>query len=896
MNLTYIMKLSKDFHSLSATESLTNLNTSLNGITHKESEKRLKQFGKNILQEVGKHGPLALFLRQFANAMVVVLVIAIVISLIIGHTLDALVIAILLAINIVVGFIQEYKAQKAISRLKNLVVPVAKVRREDRVIQVGSNFIVPGDIVLLAAGDRIPADARILKKSLLEVNESMLTGESLPVTKTSSVLPESTSLADRKNMLFMGTFVTSGNAEAVVTQTGINTELGWIAHDIGAIKSQEEHFDKKMKELTIQMSFIALITALSTFAVGYFVRGFQFEEIFIFTVAALVSSIPEGLPVVLTVVMALSAFRMSKRNALVRKLSATETLSVVDTIITDKTGTLTTGIMEAKGCLFPLDEKVYDKAALSTFSDSKQTRKLLDISYNCNDVHIPDKKNILLEELIGDPTEAALVFLPISLNFTSSTVKIQDFGFIQSKRLRVSIVTIKGQNYMYVIGALETLLHHSTNYVNKDGEELPFLKNKKGEFIKNTRHEFLNQGMRVMGLCYKKLDDEYQKNKLPKLDMLTFVGAVALYDPPRAETKNAIAAAKNAGIDVVMATGDHPETAVAIAIEVGLTSPDKKDVLVGDVIEKMTENEIFKTLEHSRVFARMTPSAKLKLARALQKHGRVIAMTGDGVNDAPALTAADIGISMGKGGTDVARESSDIIITDNNFATIVSAIEEGRTQFRNVRRTSFFLITTNIAESGTLLAFLLFGLPLPLLPIHILWLNLIGGGATDIALATEKVHGDVLTEPPKKKQEPLLNRSSLPFILTITSTMIILGFLVFNVFADESETKARTALFTLLSLSQLWNLFTMRSLKFPSYRLGLFSNKNINLAVILSIILLLAVLYIPTMRKFFYFSYLTPIEIIYIFFLSLIVYVVGEATKLIKTSVKLNNLRIRAVV
>jgi P-type Ca2+ transporter type 2C len=532
--------------------------------------------------------------------------------------------------------------------------------------------------------------------------------------------------------------------------------------------------------------------------------------------------------------------------------------------------------------------KFMTKLHYQIFLINKQTRKLLDISYRCNGVHIPNKNSISFEELIGDPTEVALAYLPLSLSFTSSTVKIQDFGFIQSKRLRASIVTIGGQNYMYVIGALETLMHHSTDYLDKDGEESFFPKDKKSVFVKNTHHEFLNQGMRVVGLCYKKLGDEYRKNKLPKLDMLTFVGAIALYDPPRAETKDAIAVAKNAGINVIMATGDHPETAVAIAIEVGLTTADKKDVLMGDVIEKMTDGEIFEKFKHSRVFARMTPSAKLKLARALQKHGRVIAMTGDGVNDASALTAADIGIAMGKGGTDVARESSDIILTDNNFATIVSAIEEGRTQFRNVRRTSFFLITTNIAESGTLLAFLVFGLPLPLLPIHILWLNLIGGGATDIALATEKVHEDVLTEPPKKKQEPLLNRSSLPFILTITSTMIILGFLVFNVFADESESKARTALFTLLSLSQLWNLFTMRSLKFPSYKLGLFSNKNINIAVILSIILLLAVLYFPVLRKFFYFSYLTHVEIIYIFLLSLIVYVVGEATKMLQTRVKLN--------
>lgn len=873
----------KLFHSLTPAESLNELKSTIDGLSVDDAKKRLAHFGKNELAQSGGSSKLALLFRQAANTMTFILAAAIAISIFIGDYLDAGVIGLLLLINIIIGFVQEYKAQEAISKLKSLIIPIAKVRRDREVLQINSSDIVPGDIVILGAGDRIPGDARILTETLLEVNESMLTGESLPVKKSSSPLNENTPMADRKNLVFMGTLVTAGNAQVVITHTGANTELGKIAKDVSEVKPREEHFNKKVKELTFQMSTVAFSLAILTFIVGYFVRNFGFEEIFAFAVAALISSIPEGLPVVLTVVMALSALRMAKKRALVRKLSATETLAVVNTIITDKTGTLTTGIMEAKACLFPGDDKLYDKSLLRKAQKTPRVNKLLDIALLCNDVYISSTKELKFEDLIGDPTETAFLYLPLSLGFKSKNSKVHDFGFIQHRRLRASYITGKGERYIYLVGAAETLLNHSSRFMNKSGKYVEFSKSKKHEYVETVNREFLRKGMRVMGFALKKVLPGKPTDTLPDLDNLSFVGTIALYDPPRAETKEAIKAAKSAGITVFMATGDHPETAIAISKEIGLIGSLESNFLLGSVIDELPKNELAEQIKNVFVFARMTPHAKLKLMEILQEHGKIVAMTGDGVNDAPALSAADIGIAMGKGGTDVAREAADIVLADNNFASIVRAIEEGRTQFRNVKRTSFFLITTNIAESGTLLAFLLLGLPLPLLPIHILWLNIIGGGATDIALATEKVHDDILSERPRKPTEPLLDKSSLPFIVIVTTTMILLGLLVFNIFEADGEVKARSALFALLSLSQLWNLYTMRSLKLPTFKIGLFSNKNINITVMASIALLGMVLYTPVLQKFFSLTYFSFLELFLILVLSLIVFIVGESIKLFKT-------------
>lgn len=872
-----LMKTHKPYHASEINEVIAQLQTQTSGLDIKEVDKRLKQYGYNHLPQKGTKNPLTLFLSQFKNGMVVILFLTIIISLAIDHTTDAIVITILLLINIVVGFIQEYKAEAAISKLKQLLVPLTKVRRAGQVTQIDSKQLVPGDIVVLTAGDRIPADGRLIQASLFEVNESMLTGESLPVAKTTATVSDDAGVADRKNMVFMGTLVTAGNALGVITQTGSNSELGKIAQDITAIKPQVEHFDKKVNELIIQMSMVALVTATVTFIVGYFVREFAFTQMLTFTIAALVSSIPEGLPVVLTVVTALSAHRMAKRHALVRKLSATETLSVVDTIITDKTGTITTGVMEVKECLFP-NNTAYTTTTFPLLLQNPNTKKFLDILLRCNGVHIPPHQKVVIGELIGDPTEVAITYVPLLLGYSSKSKKMYDYGFIQSKRLRASIVEAGNEKFLYVVGALESLVEHANTYL--DNNESAFSNDHKQSYLAKVKEMFLKKGMRVMGVAYRKLDENQASDKLPDLTNLTFVGAVSLYDPPRSETKKAIETAKKAGIRVIMATGDHPDTALAIALEIGLIQEsDTPHVMLGPEVETLSEKDVLERVSKTVVFARMTPGAKLKLEQLLQKSGKTVAMTGDGVNDAPALTAADIGIAMGKGGTDVAREAADIVLTDNNFASIINAIEEGRTQFRNVRRTSFFLITTNIAESGTLLTFLLLGLPLPLLPIHILWLNIIGGGATDIALATEKVHDDILFEPPRKRNEPLLSRALIPFITTITLTMIILGLSAFFFIGGISETKGRTALFALLSLSQLWNLVTMRSLKKPIYQLGFFSNRNVNVAIVVSLILLGSILYIPALQHFFAFEFLEFTHLIILFLMSIIVFFVGEASK-----------------
>ena len=871
------MKAHKPYHASPITDVMVQLQTQASGLDLQEADKRLKQYGYNILPEKGRKNPLTLFFRQFKNGMVLILFLTIIISIVIHHTTDAIVISILLLINIVVGFIQEFKAEAAISKLKQLLVPLTKVRRNGQVTQIDTNLLVPGDVVVLTAGDRVPADGRVIQESLLEVNESMLTGESLPVAKSSATVSDDANIADRKNMVFMGTLVTAGYAEVVISETGSRSQLGQIAKDITAIKPQVEHFDKKVNELIIQMSIVAVATAGITFIIGYFVREFAFTQMLTFTIAALVSSIPEGLPVVLTVVTALSAHRMAKRHALVRKLSATETLSVVDTIITDKTGTLTTGVMEAKECLFPNND-VYNTTSFRLLLQNRNTIKFLDILLLCNGVHVPNQQRVAFSELIGDPTEVAITYLPLSLGFLSKSKKVYDYGFMQSKRLRVSIVEVGNERFLYVLGAPESLVDLSGTYL--DNNESIFSNDHKQSYLSRVKEMFLKKGMRVMGVAYKKLDYNQTSEKLPDLTNLTFVGVVSLYDPPRKETKKAIETAKKAGISVIMATGDHPDTALAIALEVGLIrASDKPSVVLGTEVENLSEKEILDRTSQTVVFARMTPGAKLKLEQILQKSGKTVAMTGDGVNDAPALTAADIGIAMGKGGTDVAREAADIVLTDNNFSSIINAIEEGRTQFRNVRRTSFFLITTNIAESGTLLTFLLLGLPLPLLPIHILWLNIIGGGATDIALATEKIHDDILSEPPRKRNESLLSPALIPFITSITLTMIVLGLSAFYLIGGASETKGRTALFVLLSLSQLWNLLTMRSLKKPIYQLGLFSNRNINIAIVVSLILLVLILYIPVLQDFFAFELLEFTNLIVLLLMSMIVFFVGEGSK-----------------
>lgn len=843
--------------------------TVTSGLTDAQVAKRFETYGRNVLPAADKRSALRIFLSQFTSGIVVVLLAAAVISAYYHHYLDSAIILSIVLANAILGFVQEFQAEKSFEALRRLMVPKTLVRRNHRELVVSSHELVPGDIILINGGDIIPADARVLISNQLLVNESSLTGESLPVKKRPEGLAAETPMAEQTNMVWMSATVMAGSGEAIVTATGTSTMLGGIAASLKGMQEQPDHFKTKTNQLAKQMTTIAVATVAVIFLVGYFARKMPFEDIFMYSVASLVSAIPEGLPVMLTVVLALSAKRMAKRKALVRRLSCTETLAVVNTIVTDKTGTLTQNKMAVTNIALP-----YQPPILVTTSSDKITitqaetvpttahyplKKLIDIAGSCTAVRREFDADGT-ETILGDATEVALVTLSDQANQTSSYDKeavkqIDDLPFNQDTRLRASLVRYEtsDENQVFTIGSPESILERCVSILLPDHQEHPLSKEHK-QTINTQLNELTAAGRRVLALAYQsaqgvtKLHDQ-------AVQSLTFVGLVGMIDPPRKAAKQAIALAQKAGIQIIMATGDHPVTAAAIGRELGLlTETDDKAVLTEAEFSKLTEPEAKEALKHIKILARMTPAAKMHLAELLQANGRVVAMTGDGVNDAPALKRADIGIAMGKNGTDVAREASDIILLDDNFATIVAAIEEGRTQLRNVRRTSFFYITTNLAETLTLMVFLFLGLPIPLLPKQILWLNVVTAGVTDLALATEPPHEDVLRAPPKSVRESILNRQVIPHLIIIVGTIMGLAILFFFLYQDQGLEKARTMVFVVLVLAQFYTLLNLRSVKRSLFSIGVFSSRNVNWALLISFVLLFAVIFVPIIARAFEFE------------------------------------------
>ena len=884
------------FHNEEYNDLFTNFKSNRSeGLSNQQVNNRVETYGRNVLPQNKKTSALSIFVNQFKSTVVIVLAIAAAISFAYNHRLDGYIIVGIILVNAVVGFIQEYQAERSIEALKDLVVPRTKVKREGKIQTISSQEVVPGDIILCSEGDSVPADARLFKTVNLQADESSLTGESLPVTKETDTLPLDTPLAEQKNMLWMGTQVVSGECEALVVATGSQTVLGNIARDLSGVEDEIDHFKVKTNQLGKQMALIALISTASIFFVGLFIRNFSFQEIFMFSVASLVSALPEGLPVILTVILALSAKRMASKNAIVRRLSATETLAVVDTIITDKTGTLTQNQMTVTAIRFPYQPhtEANHKGKKLSFTQGGETptpehfplQKLLDITGSCHNVKREyDAKG--KETFSGDPTEVALVTLAdkaiSSPSYDQRKIRqLQDLPFSQEHRWRASVIKYLDRNSteLFVVGSPEALMAQCSHILLPDHQNHEFSQ-ERIDHVQKQIEDLTSQGMRVLAITFRPYDSKKDVEH-DDVNNLTFVGLVGLIDPPHPETKDAIAKAHQANIQVIMATGDHPLTAKAIGLELGLI--DKKDASGSILTEKdivdLSDEELSEKLNHVKIFARMSPSSKLRLAALLQKQGKVVAMTGDGVNDAPALKGADIGIGMGKKGTDVAREASDIVLADDNFATIILAIEEGRTQLRNVRRTSFFYITTNLAESLTLILFLFFGLPLPLLPKQILWLNLVTGGITDLALATEPVHNDVLRSKPSKITDGILKKNYLPFLAIITLTIVGLASIFFLLYQSQGVVKARTTLFIVLSLSQIYNMFNMRSLKDSIFSMGFFSSRTINLAVVISLLLMLMVIYMPAFNTIFEFTSVTFFDLIISMLASFLVIIVGESYK-----------------
>ncbi len=878
-------------HTLDPTRCLEVLDTSVQqGLSEAQVLQRTSTYGPNILPTQKPASVLKIFLNQLKSVLVFILLLSAIISFFYHHYIDAGIILFIITINTIVGFFQEYQAQRSIESLKKIIVQKVTALRGGNKLSLSTDKLVPGDIIMLGEGDVVPADCRLLSANNLQTNESSLTGESLSIPKNpASILLHTTSLADRTNMLWMGSAVVSGFGQAVVCTTGAKTQLGTIAASLNAIEDQEDHFRIKTNELARQMALLAVITVVFMFLVGLTSQKYAFEQVLMFSVSSLVSAIPEGLPVILTIVLALSAKRMAKRNALVRRLSATETLAVVDTIVTDKTGTLTqnkmtvTAIATADISALELQPETLGDSKLS---HNKTIEKMVHIAGICNAVVVPDTK-LSDQNPSGDATEVALWQFWNHASerqqaMRTTLQKIEDVPFNQTIRSRFSVVAKDDVNrQLFTVGAPESVLAWSTNILTADGSEIN-LTDTHTKHIHSQIDHFTSKGMRVLAIAYKNFP---QNKAFQSTDAaaFTFCGIVGLTDPPRSDASEAIMKAHKAGITVIMATGDHPATALAIGQSLGIVQKQIHDhqVLTGVQFDALSDQEALAILPKVRIFARMTPMAKTRLARLLQSRGKVVAMTGDGVNDAPALKQADIGISMGKNGTDVAREASDIILLDDNFSTIVAAIEEGRTQLRNIRRTSFFYITTNLAQTLTLILFMFLGFPLPLLPKQILWLNLVTAGITDIALAMEPAHDDVMSTPPKPKKEPILNTQVIPYLGIISTSIMLLTYFFFVQFQDADIQKARAAVFSILAISQLFCVLNMRSLRGSVFSIGIFSSHSVNLALLFSFILLLAVLYIPALAQLFEFHPLHVGEFLFIFVAASIVFWLSESYKFV---------------
>ncbi len=891
--------MSNDLHffDLSPEVCLTTLESTDSGLSSSQVLKRRAKYGANSIPEAQSTPAWKILLSQFNNSMVYILLGAVILSVITGHYVDAYVIIGVIIINAAIGFVQEIRAERAIKSLKKMLIQVAKVLRDGSVTVLDASELIPGDIIFLEEGDNIPADARLLESKNLSCIEAALTGESLPVNKNIETLASTTPLADQSCMLHNGTYVSRGNGKAVVVKTGIHTSVGKIATQLHQIESEPTNFQNKTKVLARQMGILSILSAGLIFFVGYFIRHFQLSETIMITIAALVSAIPEGLPAVLSVVLAIGSHRMAKSNAIVRTFAATETLGAVNTILTDKTGTLTENSLTVErlalrdGTIIKVSGKGYEPLGnfqlgdrLMNTNDLQDLEEFLQASFFCNksSVFYDEEKSIYT--ISGDPTEASLMVLAQKAGYDQTLQSkqvqlIDDLPFNSTNKYRASLIRDHHTNKLLLVGAPEKIL---TKCVLDEAKRIA---------INEQINTWAGQSFRVVALANKSIASQQKALEEDAIHDLNWLGMVAITDPPRQGVSESISSCKKAGISVVMATGDHKKTATAIAKKLGIINQSndvENQVYTESELLNMPDSEFDNVVRSSTVFARLSPFMKLKIISSMQKQGLLVAMTGDGVNDAPALKKADIGVAMGKSGTDVAREASQLVLADDNFSTIVKAIEQGRIVFNNTKKTSYFLLTTNFAATITLVLSILVGWPYILSATQILWVNLVTDGFLDITLATERGHGSEMRQKPLGKKENILSLDVIPFIMINSVIMVILTMSAFYFVLPRGIEEARTAAFLTISMTQVFNVFNMRSLYRSAFSIGLFSNKILSWAVLLSFGMQVLVVVVPAFQVLFGFGTLSYLEIITIFALSSFILWIGELYKLL-TQKKGNN-------
>lgn len=850
------------------------------GLNSKEADKRLEKYGVNELKEKEQESLFTKIIAQLKDFLVLILIGASIVSGIVGEISDAIVIVAIVLVNAVLGVVQEGKAEQALSALKKMSSPNAKVFRNGSMQIMPARGLVPGDVILIEAGDSIPADLRLLESVNLKVEEASLTGESVPVDKDAeAVFNTDVPIGDRKNMAYMSTVVTYGRGKGLVVGTGINTQIGKIAEALQSYKDETTPLQQKLNELGKWLGIACLIVCLIIFAIG-FARGGDLLEMFLVAVSLAVAAIPEGLPAVVTIVLALGMKKMVQRNAIVRKLLAVETLGCVTVICSDKTGTLTQNEMTvvkayAGGNIFTVTGQGYNPKGEFYLENNKITieqdqnlKLLLALGVLANDalLELKDPKDNQFG-IIGDPTEGALITVGEKagmhkVEMNSTYKRIAELPFDSDRKMMTTFHKdfIENKLVSFTKGAPDIILSKCSRiFQNGSIEEMtPEQLNQ----ITSINSQFASSALRVLAFAYRGFDALPQTITSHEIEKdLIFVGLMGMIDPARIEALDAINTCRKAGIKPVMITGDYKDTAVAIAKELGLMQ-DGDLVLTGADLDKLTDKALYKDIENISVYARVSPEHKVRIVEALRHKGHIAAMTGDGVNDAMALKRADIGVSMGITGTDVAKGTADIILMDDNFATIVSAVEEGRVIYSNIRKFVFFLLSCNVGEILIIFLSILFNLPVPLIPIQLLWVNLVTDSFPALALGTEKGEPDIMNQKPRNAKEPILNKVMISGILVqsialfaavMTAYIWALNKYAGSIFEPDEEGLriARTVAFTTLILAELIRAYSCRSERYSVIKVGVFSNKTMVTATFVSLILLLIVLYLPILEVVF---------------------------------------------
>ncbi|MBK7038577.1 MAG: cation-translocating P-type ATPase [Bacteroidetes bacterium] len=835
-------------------------NTSEAGLNTVAAEKLLLEFGKNELAAKKKKSTIVIFLSQFKDVMIFILLAAAAVSIFIGEMNDAYVILIIVLLNAVIGFMQEYKAEKAMVALKKMSASSTIVRREGKIFEIPSIDLVPGDVVLMESGNLVPADMRLRECHSLKIEEAALTGESIAIDKiTEELTEEKLSLGDIINMAFKGTVVTYGRGEGIVVATGMQTEIGRIAKLLDT-KELQTPLQKKLADFGKKLSFIVIAICVVMFGVGL-LRGEEPIQMLLTSISVAVAAIPEALPALIIIALAIGAKRLVRINALIRKLPATETLGSVTYICTDKTGTITQNKMTVTN--------IWQMSETSSFKNLSADELLLIAMELNHDVMLDENNN-----LKGDPTEIALVEYSRSnrnnkIAFNIDQPREQELPF-DSERKRMSVIYPFNNAWMVITkGAVESILE--------------ICDEKNAAQINTATAEFAKEGKRILAYSFRELPDLPDSFSVETIECkMHFLGLVAMIDPPRLESKQAIIDCKTAGIIPVMITGDHPITARVIAMETGIIGDAKDKIITGAELDALSDAEFEKEVENIRLYARVSPEQKLLIVKTLQKRSQIVAMTGDGVNDAPALRRADIGVAMGITGTDVSKEAADMILLDDNFATLIKAIKEGRRIYDNIRKFFKYILTSNGGEIWTLFLAPLIGLPLPLLPIHILYINLVTDGLPGLAFAAEPSEKDILNRKPRKPNESIFANGIGIHILWVGFFMGAICLATQAIAMHLENDKWQTMVFTVLCISQMGHAMAIRSNMESLFQQGVFGNKQLAAAVLLTLGLQMIVIYVPFMQDIFGTEALSLNELLICIAISSTVFWVVEFEKLLK--------------